>query len=239
MRRATTMLWLALSVIGCGRTAQDRESFPIHGAGTGEVTFESNGWSVTLVRADVGFGPVYFCATSSSDLDVCTQAEGEWRDAATVNALDPTPEMLGDADAVTSTVRSAMFDYGRSWHIGAPSPTPSPGAPDGRSAVLVARASRGEDTLEVRAAIDVHPRIAGGHVVIGAPTGTHAIAGSDALVVRMDPAAWWRRVDFDAVQALDEDGDGFVELAPGDGPYEALVIAMTAGRLPRFEWNQP
>jgi hypothetical protein len=30
-----------------------------------------------------------------------------------------------------------------------------------------------------------------------------------------------------------------VELVRGDLPYESLVLAMTAGRLPSFEWMQP
>jgi hypothetical protein len=228
-----------LAAAGCGRTVQDRVSFPVHGAGTGERTLERGEWTVTLERADVAIGPVYWCATSFADLDVCPRAEAEWLETATVDALDPTPAMLGEADALTSTVRSAMLDYGRSWLVGAAEPAPRPGAPEGHSALLVARATRGERTLEVRAAIDVEPRVAGGSAVIGAPTGTHAIGEADAVVLRFDPAAWWRRVDFDAVLALDADGDGVVELAPGDPPYEALAIAMQASAPPRFEWAQP
>jgi hypothetical protein len=229
----------ALLASACGSTGQDVATFPIHGAGAGEATFESNGWSVTIERADVAFGPVYFCATSFADMDVCPAAEAEWLGTASIDALDPASQMLGEASAITATVRSAMFDYGRSWLLTAERPRANEGAPRGRSAVFVVRAMKDGVTLEVRASLDIDPANAGQSAVIGAPTGEEAIEGNEALTVRVDAAAWWRRVDLDAVAAMDADGDGVVELARGDVPYEALVLAMTAGTLPRFEWTQP
>ena len=230
---------IAALLAGCGSTGQDVASFPIHGAGAGEAAFESNGWSVTIERADVAFGPVYFCATSFADMDVCPAAEAEWLGTASIDTLDPSLQMLGEADAITATVRSAMFDYGRSWLLTAERPRANQGAPRGRSAVFVVRAIKDGVTLDVRASIDIDPANAGQSAVIGAPTGTEAIEGDEALTVRVDPAAWWRRIDFDAVAALDEDGDGVVELARGDVPYEHLVLEMTTRRLPAFEWVQP
>lgn len=56
--------------------------------------------------------------------------------------------------------------------------------------------------------------------------------------MRFDPARWWRRVDFDALAAADEDGDGAVTVEPGDRAYDALAIAMTSGALPTFEWER-
>lgn len=230
--------FLALALLaGCGRTGQDRVTFPIHGAGTGEASFEVGGWSVTLEQADVGFGPIYFCATRFADADVCTTAQAEWLGTAPVDALDPSPEMLGDAQAITETVRSAMFDYGRSWLLTERAPRANEGAPGGRSAVMVVRAERGDERLEVRASIDVDPGAAGASAVIGARTEPHAITGDEALTVRFDPAAWWRRVDFDRL-AAEDDGDGVVELAPGDRAYDALLIAMTTSPL-GLEWTQP
>lgn len=236
MRRAAIVL--ALWAAACGRTGQERVTFPVHAAGTGEARFEKDGWSVTIERADVAFGPIYFCATSFADADACPDAKAEWLGTAAIDALDPSAQMLGEADAVTSTVRSAMFDYGVSWLLTAPAPRANDGAPEGRSAVMAVRATREGATLEVRASIDVEPAAAGQNAVIGAPVGTHEITGGEALVVRFDPARWWRAVDFDRL-AAEDDGDGIVELGPGDRAYEALVIAMTAGRLPSFEWEQP
>lgn len=236
MKRSVVLVML---LSACGSTGQEAVSFPVHGAGTGEDTFDTGEWTVTLERADVGFGPVYFCATSFGDMDVCPKAEAEWLGTATIDGLSATPEMLGEVVGVTATVRSAMFDYGRSWLLTATRPRANEGAPDGHSAVFVVRASDGEGTLEVRASVDIDPANAGQSAIIGARVGTEALEGDEALVVRIDPLAWWRRVNFDALRALDEDEDGVVELRRGDDAYESLVVAMTAGTLPRFEWMQP
>lgn len=235
----TRLAMLALLLAGCGTTGQDVVTFPVHGAGTGELAFEKDGWSVTIERADVGFGPVWLCATSFADTDVCPSAAAEWLGTASIDATRSEPVMLADASAVTTTVRSAMLDYGRSWLLTEASTRANEGAPEGHSAVFVVRATSADRALEIHAAIDVDPSSAGESAVIGASAGMHTITGSEALIVRLDPATWWRRVDFDRVAASDEDGDGVVEIARGDRAYDALVIAMTAGTLPAFEWSQP
>ncbi len=223
-------------LVACGGTGQERVPFPVHGAGTGEISFMSGEWSVTLSRAQIGFGPIYFCATAFADVHLCAQSEAEWLGSATIDALDSAPQMVGDAAAVTATVRSAMFDYGRSFFLTAEAPHANSGAPAGRSALFSAQATREGQVLVVHAEVDIDPNMPGRNAVIGASVGTHEITGGEALVVRFDPAAWWRSVDFDRVAALDADGDGEVFLAPGDVDYEAIRISMTAGQLPVFEW---
>lgn len=230
--------WLVL-LVGCGETGQDLVTFPVHAAGTGEVTLESrDGWNVTLERADVGFGRMYLCATSFADLDVCPQAEAELLETATVDALDATPQMLGDAHGITATVRSAMFDYGIGWGITDGRARVAEGAPEGRSAIFVARAVRGADTLVVRAEVELAPRMAGFSAVIGAPTSTHTITGEESLTLRFDPAAWWASVLVDPLFAMDTDGDGEVSVGPGDPAHDALVVSMSSAALPTFEWQE-
>ena len=249
---------------GCGSTGQDVVTFPLSVAGTGTTTFQSGAWDVTLERADVGFGPIWFCATPFADIGVCDQAGAEWLGTTTLDALDDGARKVGEANAVTGTVRSAIFDYGRSWLLTGTAPRPDDGSPGGHSARFVARATDGTRTLEVHADIDVDPAHAGQTAVIAAPTGTHTITGAEALTVRFDPVAWWKRVDFDALAALDDDDDGVVELtppaggtpsgadagvpttldggtgghvAPSSDAYTTLSIRMTT-RPPTFEWAQ-
>lgn len=224
---------LALFAIGCGDTGLARVTFPIHGAGTAPA-FEEDGWSVTIERADVAFGPLYLCATPFADTDVCPQAEAEFLGAATIDATDESPQMIGDAGAVTATVRSAMFDYGRTWLL------TEERVRDyrdlrGHSAIFEVRADDGTTAIEIRAEVDVDPGNAGQSAVIGAPAGPHEIAGDEALIATIDAAAWWRRVDFDRIAAMGTD----VTLAPGDPDYETLVIAMTAGSVPALTWEEP
>jgi hypothetical protein len=232
------LLLVTALIAGCGETGLERVSFPIHAAGTGETTFESDGWSVTIERAELGFGPIYFCATSFADVDVCPQAEAEWLGSSTIDALDPAPVMLGEAQAVTATVRSAMFDYGRTWLATDERASAGEGAPQGHSAVFELRATRDGTDLEVHAEVDVDPGAAGQSAILGAQVGTHEITGREALTVRFDPSVWLSRLDVERVLALDDEGDGVVVLAPGDPDYEALVIAMSAGSLPSFEWTE-
>src|SRR5690606_192702 len=171
----STILLVSSLACACGSTGQELTSFPIHGAASGERSFTKDGWTVTLERADVAFGPVYFCATSFADMDVCPSAQAEWLETQTIDALDPTPQMLGEAEAVTGTVRSAMFDYGRSWLLTEPRVRANEGAPEGHSAVFVVHLDDGDAVVEIRAAIDIDPAAAGQSAVIGAPTGVRTI----------------------------------------------------------------
>ncbi len=238
VKLSRTLALLAVSLLGCGNTGQEVVSFPVHAAGTGQTSFEKSGWSVTLEQANIGFGPIWMCATPFGDVGVCDQAEAEWLGTTTVNALDPSLQMLGDANAVTGTVRSAIFDYGRSWLLTATVPQANDGAPGGHSARFVVRATNGSEALEIHLDIDVDPPRAGQTAVIAVPTGTHDITGTEALTVQFDPAAWWRGVDYDAVAALDTDGDGVVVIGPGDTPYNAIAIALTTQPV-TFQWSQP
>lgn len=230
------LVFMSALVLGCGQTGQDIVSFPVHAAGTGEAQIARDGWVITVQRADLGFGPLYLCATPFADLDVCPRAEAELLTTHTIDALDESPQMLGEADAITGTVRSAMFDYGIAWLLVDRRPRAREGAPGGHSAIFVAQAERGEDTLRIDARVEVLPRVPGGSAVIGAPTGEHTITGDEALTVRFDPAALFGEVDIEALWLAD-DGDGQVTLEPGDPAYEALVIAMTTAP-PTFEWTE-
>src|SRR5690606_11670851 len=112
------------------------------------------------------------------------------------------------------------------------------GAVDGEhSAVFEARV-RHEDgrTFDVQAALDIAPSARGTVVVRGQRVEEHAITTSDdALTVRLDPLAWWRRLDLERLAARADAGEDPVVLEPGDADYEALVVAMTAGTLPALE----
>jgi hypothetical protein len=132
-----------------------------------------------------------------------------------------------------------MLDYGRSWLLTEPRPRANEGVPEGHSALFVVRANHEDGTtLEVHARVDVDPSAPGQSAVFGAPLGTEEIHGDEALIVRLDPVAWWRGVDFDRIAAAD-DGDGVVELVRGDVEYDALLHGMTNRAIPAFEWAQP
>jgi hypothetical protein len=225
--------WLLLG--SCGDAGGAYVSFPAYGVGSAREPFSVGAWTVTLTRAEIAFGPAYFCATASSNAELCGEAIAEMRSSATIDALDPTPRRIGTIEAITGEIRSAMFDYGISWHLPDPAPRPTEGAIDGHSAIFEGSASHVEGrTIRFVAAIDVVPRLQGALSVFGVRM-RHAIASAnDALVVRIDPNALWARVDFDALAAI---GDDPVVIRPGTQAWNALVIAMTSAALPSFRWG--
>jgi hypothetical protein len=236
---ALALATLALAALatsqGCDATGRARVEIPLHGAGSEPGAFDVEGWSVELSRADVAFGPFWLCATESADPEFCDAALLELRETIALDALDPAPHMLATMPGITGTARSGMFDYGISWPATATRARANPGAPEERSAVFLGRATRGAVSFAFEARIEVVPIMQGALVVRGQRIAPHAIVSSDdALVVRVDPRAWWRRVDFDRLAARAVDP---VILAPGDPDYEALIVAMTAGELPALEWG--
>jgi hypothetical protein len=88
----------ALEVSGCGNTGPAPVSYPVYATGDALAAqgFVVGNWTVTLQVAQVGFGPAYFCATASASGDLCPAAVEEFHDVATVDALDPSPQLLGN-----------------------------------------------------------------------------------------------------------------------------------------------
>lgn len=236
---AVTLVVIAVAAIGtaCGETGRAAVSFPFHAGGTGVTGFDDDGWHVTITEARVAFGPAYFCASSAADLDLCETAVAELRDSVTVDALVPAAEPLGEIDAVTGTVRSAMWDHGLTFLLAAERPRPTAGAVGGRSATFRGTAERGAERFDWSAAVEIVASVSGTSAVRAVRT-EHAIESeNDALVVRFDPAAILARVDWASVASSAEMGVARIE--PGSVAHNAIVIAMTSSALPTLEWGAP
>lgn len=241
MRAGWLIIASAALLASCVETGQSYLDVPVRGAGVSEPSFEQDGWTIELARADVAIGPLYLCATESASPEHCESAVLELTEAVTIDAIDPAAQELATALGVTGTVRSAMWDYGVPWLATQPRARALPGAVDGeRSASFEARVTHEDGrTFDVRADLEIAPSARGVVVVRGQRVREHAIASDDTLVVRVDPIAWWRRVDVERLAARAAAGEDPVVLAPGDADYQALVVAMTAGVLPALEWDLP
>jgi len=235
---AVNRLWIIVLalVVGCADTGQSYVEIPIHASGIEDAPIDlGDGWTLDLERAEIGFGPIWLCASERASPEFCPTAVLELRETVAIDGLDPSPQMLGTMRGVTGSVRSAMFDYGISWIPTAQVPSANPGAPEGHSAVFAGRATHDDGrTFSFTCAIDLSPVMQGALVVGGRRIAEHAITSSDdALIVRVDPAAWWRRVDPERLASRGEDA---IVIAPGDPDHEALVVAMTGGLLPSLQW---
>ncbi|MCA9603607.1 MAG: hypothetical protein KC417_16355, partial [Myxococcales bacterium] len=142
------LAWLTTVGATCGDTGQTHVTAEVVGHGVGDTTFESAGWSVTLTRADVAFGPAYFCATTAADVDLCPAAVAETLDVGVVDGLSADLQPLGILEGDTQTVRSATYDFGITWLATEPAPLPAREAPGGHSARFLGTAVRGADSFD-------------------------------------------------------------------------------------------
>ncbi|MFW2390549.1 MAG: hypothetical protein ACN4G0_19595 [Polyangiales bacterium] len=264
MTRAFTWALLLFVASACGQTRGGFVEIPFEGQGTAVEPFTKDGWEVTLSKATLGFGPIFFCATDSALSSRCEVAILEYLDGSTLDGLDPSRQPIGPLYGTTGSVRTAFFDYGIVWLLTQPLPEALAGvpegpavvrsesssyAPKGHSAQFSGTASCVADpetccpgatscpsSFAFEANVDVLVANPGTPAVNGVRTFQEVTNEPTSLTVTFDPNAWWQSVDFARLAALD-DGSGSVQLEPNDPDYSTLVIEMTANGLPNFTWT--
>jgi hypothetical protein len=231
------VLFTALALASCVEASQTRLQVSLVATGSAGTSVQVADTAFALSRAEVAFGPAYFCATQSADPELCAVALLELRGTVRIDALSGESQELGTLEGTSGEIRSALYDYGISWPLTRTSLAPAAAAPEGHSAVLEGIAERAGERLHFRAALDVLPR-ARGDAAMNAQRTRHTLSpDGDVLRVRVDPLRWLIRVRPDALFALDADGDGEVVLAPGDQPYEAMLQALQSAAPLSFEWE--
>jgi len=229
---------LGLAAVSCGgSTGLEMISYPLSARG-GAQPFTAGSWEITVEEAAVGFGPLYLCASNTAAADHCSTAVAEFADSATVDAASPQPQQLGQVQGFSATVHSAIYDYAYSW-LGEGAPRPLSGAPGGHSVRTRVTARQGERVLRVLAELDLPPQQAGARAV-QARLPERAQSATLRLELVFDPAAWWKRIDFDALAALGPE----VTLPPSgpSGPVaqarSILITALTSTDRPAFVWTE-
>lgn len=223
------MIW-ALALCGCIDTSVEATTIDLAVAGSDATApFEGrNGATITLERADVAFGPLYLCSGVTAGA-LCDEALAEWREAAVVDALDPSPVDVGVMDAITGTTRSYMFDYGIVSRLTSAAPLVLPAAESlgGASVVIEGRVDVDGQTVPFSLAMPITqgPEAEQGVSVVRSNEAEgfeHDIApdGGSRLVVTLDPRAWLATADFAAL-VQDE------ACAPGAGVVCAGSVEQT------------
>lgn len=232
--RFTGWAALALAASGCGTTGRELVSYPASGHGTAAAEFDAGDARVTLEVAQVALGPIYFCATAAASADLCSVAVQELTSTATLDALDPGPQPLGNVEGVSGSIRSLTFDYGISWFNTQTTPVAAAAAVGGHSAHFEGLATRGGTSRRFVADVDVVPQFRGSRAVQALRV-TADVPDADArLDVTVDSAAWWAGVDFGPLWDAAEEP---IVIAPGSAAHNALVVAMTATIPPTFIWT--
>lgn len=268
MTQARLVLLWGLSIVvltGCGQTSGELVELPFEVRGTAARTFVKDGWEVELQEATIGFGPIYFCATKSSNSSRCAAAQLEYLEGFTVDGLDPSPESVGSLFGTTGEVNTAFFDYGIVWLLTQPQPEALEGVPGGPATVpaadsdyvprghsgrFVGRASCAADPETCcpdAAGCPTEYRFVGNIDVVVASPGTPAVNGVETqqlvgseplrLTMELDPNGWWEAVDYGRLAALD-DGSGTVLISADQPDYSAVIQAMTSSGLPTFTWTE-
>jgi hypothetical protein len=227
-----------LCLLGCGDTGQAHVRIPAAARGTSRTELSVGDTRFSLTRAEVGFGPVYFCATEGAEVELCEVALAELLGTVTLDGLTGEERPFGELSATTGSVRSALFDYGISWLLTRSAPRANPGAPGGHSAILEGEAENDGGLLRFSAHIDIEPLSRGDAAVNARRTSVEiSEQPGQRLIVRLDPYRWLERIDVGKLFALDTDGDGEVVLAPEDQAYQAIVLGMTNRAPLAFDWQ--
>jgi hypothetical protein len=140
-----------------GDTGQARVQIEAAARGSARASITVGDTRFHLTRADVAFGPVYFCATEGARVELCEVALAELLETVTLDGLTSETRSFGALDATTGNVRSALFDYGISWFLTRSAPAANPGAPGGHSAILEGEAENESGVLRFSARIDIEP----------------------------------------------------------------------------------
>lgn len=206
MKATARFLIGALATTACGpESVQEPVSFPLWVAGSGQVHLETeSGFDVILERADLAFGPLYFCAGFSSGQH-CETARLQWLETTVVDTLDRDPKRAGSLEGVTGPIRSWMYDLGISSSLTAREPVVLSAA---EQLGGVSIALRGHVFTE-RAKLAFTARVAlqsGENSELGVPIVrkstnerfTHEVTAEErGLLVRFDSSPWLRAIDFD------------------------------------------
>jgi len=235
---SAALLVIAHACVACSGTGQPEVEYPAFAVATVPESIEAGDWQVTLERAEVAFGPVYFCAAASGSATLCETAVGELASVHLVDALSGEAQPLGTVRGLAGAVRSASYDYGLHWYLTESSANADPAAPGGHSAMFMGRATNGDgDALDFRAEVDVLPQYRGQRAVPTARADATVRDDVDTrLEVRFDPAAWIAGVDFDDLFA--EAVDGGVVVSAGSTAHDAIAIAMVATHPAEFSWTE-
>ncbi len=238
MKRHAAALALLLVASGCSDTVGERVTLGASARGAETPNFQAGSWDVTLDEADVGFGPLYLCASNVPSDELCETALAELDESVTVDGLDGSRQPLPAFDGTTGAVRSAVFDYGISWTLTEDAPRPNDGAPGGHSLRVRGSATREDTAFEFFANVDVTVKVAG-RMAAGLTTEHTLNDDQSHLELTFDPRAWLADVDFDALaEAAEATPDEAVEIVRDTPSYDSIVMAMTARERVGFEWSR-
>jgi hypothetical protein len=229
----TTLLTATTSA--CIESPQTEVSYAAEARSTLASTFVVGNVTVKLTRADIAFGPVYFCAANAGSAVSCKSSLAESTDVTRIDLLTPSSP-LGKVRGYTGSIRSASYDLGLHWFDTSFSIESSPAAPDGHSMVFEGTLARaGEGEVPFRFLVDVVPQYKGQRAVPTSEAVADITDANQKLLVSFEPEPWLRQIDFDAVL---EKASRPIVLDSKKPEHDALLVGLKVARPPEFRWSR-
>jgi hypothetical protein len=237
LRKTPVVLLLA----ACSGTGQSEVSYPAYAVVVPPSGLSVGAWTVTISEAAFAFGPLYFCSAAQAG---CEVANSELLAITRIDALDPSPQPIGQVRGFEGDIRSASFDYGIHWFVTESHAQADPAAPDGHSARFVGRADNGDLSFNFVVNVDVkredRPENRGLRAV-SSVAAKAAIRGDRArLDVRFDVQEWLRK----GVERLDFEGFSAsgcelctIDSSSATTSHTAITQAMQGNPAPEFVWS--
>jgi hypothetical protein len=248
MRYLAITALLTAALAGCADTGRDEVAFPFYVAGSdvSESIVATGDVSVSLERADLAFGPLYLCAGNQAG-HLCDTARVEWIESVVVPGTNPEARPAGMLAGVSGSVKSWMYDLGFTSLLTQDEPLLMPAARELGDVSLRVEGSATVDGVvvpfEATVVVSQTSDTEQGVPVVrknASETFAHDVTADEpGLLIRFDPAAWIRGVDF---RAFFDDGaceacaEG-LHIEPDTQAYRAIHNALVAGERPIFEWG--
>lgn len=241
VRFPVTAFGAVLLLPGCTHSPQEPADYDAVAIAEANAIATAGEWSIQLTRAELAFGPVYFCASASGSSSLCESSIAEVASFARLDGLSADPQPVGRVHGFTGTIRSAAYDWGITWFDTQTDPTAADVAPGGHSMHVEALATRDSTSLPLVADVDVVPQYQGQMAVPTAPAEATIESSAFRLEIHFDVAKWFGQLDrknADGVPYLDalaESGQP-ISIVPGTPLHEALLIGMKNLNPPEFRW---
>jgi hypothetical protein len=224
---------LVLLAPGCIESSQQAVDYDAFAVPDPDPNGTAGAWTIRLTRAELAFGPAYFCAASSGSSTLCAASIAELASISRIDALAPDPQPLGRVHGFTGAIHSASYDFGITWFDTQNDPAPAEETLDGHSLHLEGEAQRDEIVLPFIADVDLTPQYQGQTAVPTAPAEALVDSSSWQLELHFRAATWFGQLDLDqlAAQAASP-----ARIMPGSPEHNALLVGVKNLSPPEFRW---
>jgi hypothetical protein len=234
---STLAFAISIGAPGCIEASQEPLEYPATAVVKGSGTATVGRWTITLSRADIALGPFYFCAATSGSSTLCESSISEIAETSVLHAPFSGPTAIGKVRGFSGPIRSVSYDFGISWFQTQREATPATSVPSGHSMYLEGEARTGDGVsvqlIRFFAEVDVSPQFQGQNAISTAPATADVQAASTRLEVSLEPAAWLKQLDFDALLAR---GVTSLMITPGTSEHNAILVGIKNLAPLEFRW---